>query len=92
MYSLLCRHAKFSLLPNYQMADEELSTYYKSRFSFKNSPSSKYRRPFERLKRRKTSLLLLVLLGASTAVTLGVFTPAISGNVSINHTVIFPSR
>ncbi|KAI4338697.1 hypothetical protein MLD38_023723 [Melastoma candidum] len=78
MYSLLCRHAKFSLLPNYQMADEELSTYHKSRFSCKNSPSSKVRRSFDRQKRRKTSLLLLVLLGASTIATLGVFTPAIS--------------
>ncbi|KAF8753611.1 hypothetical protein HU200_011580 [Digitaria exilis] len=28
LYSLLCRHAKFSLLPNQQAADEELSTYY----------------------------------------------------------------
>jgi len=27
LYSLLCRHAKISLLPNGQVADEELSTY-----------------------------------------------------------------
>ncbi|KAF2301758.1 hypothetical protein GH714_028917 [Hevea brasiliensis] len=27
LYSLLCRHAKFSLLPNQQAADEELSAY-----------------------------------------------------------------
>jgi len=27
LYSLLCRHAKLSLLPNQQEADEELSTY-----------------------------------------------------------------
>ncbi|KAJ8505870.1 hypothetical protein OPV22_006756 [Ensete ventricosum] len=30
LYSLLCRHAKLSLLPNQQAADEELSTYFRN--------------------------------------------------------------
>lgn len=79
LYSLLCRHAKFGLLPNYQTADEEISTYHSPNYSLRRTPSSRFRRSIERLKRRKTLLLLLILFGASLGVTLGALTPAISG-------------
>ncbi|XP_030530236.1 potassium transporter 3 [Rhodamnia argentea] len=78
LYSLLCRHAKFGLLPNYQTADEEISTYHSPNYSLRGTTSSRFRRSIERLKRRKTLLLLLILFGASLGVTLGALTPAIS--------------
>lgn len=77
LYSLLCRHAKFSLLPNQQAADEELSSY-------RYGPSAQYaaslpfRRFLEKHKRLRTILLLVVLLGACMVIGDGVITPAIS--------------
>ncbi|XP_022739220.1 potassium transporter 4-like isoform X3 [Durio zibethinus] len=76
LYSLLCRHAKFSLLPNQQAADEELSAY-------KYGPStqaigSPFKRFLEKHKRLRTALLVVVLFGASMVIGDGVLTPAIS--------------
>lgn len=82
LYSLLCRHAKFSLLPNQQAADEELSAY-------KYGPSSQVvastplKRFLEKHKRLRTALLVVVLLGASMVIGDGVLTPAISGTVLV---------
>lgn len=76
LYSLLCRHAKFSLLPNQQAADEELSSY-KYGPSQPSSPSP-LKRFLEKHKKLRTSLLIVVLLGASMVVVDGVITPAIS--------------
>ncbi|PKI56888.1 hypothetical protein CRG98_022717 [Punica granatum] len=79
VYSLLCRQAKFSLLPNYQAADEEISTYQNPQNCLtRTTPRSK--RSTELLKKRKTVLLLLVLFSASMVVSSAVLTPAISGN------------
>lgn len=80
MYALLCRHARFSLLPNQQAADEEISTYYGSGDATRNLPSSAFKSLIERNKRSKTALLILVLVGTSMVITIGVLTPAISGN------------
>lgn len=77
LYSLLCRHAKFSLLPNQQAADEELSAY-------KYGPSAQYaavlpfKRFLEKHKKSRTVLLLVVLMGACMVIGDGVITPAIS--------------
>lgn len=77
LYSLLCRHAKFSLLPNQQAADEELSAY-------KYGPStpvvtaSPLKRFLEKHKRLRTALLVVVLFGACMVIGDGVLTPAIS--------------
>nr|XP_043623787.1 potassium transporter 4 [Erigeron canadensis] len=76
LYSLLCRHAKFSLLPNQQAADEELSSY-KYGPSQPSSPSP-LKRFLEKHKKLRTSLLIVVLLGASMVIGDGVITPAIS--------------
>ncbi|KAL9229376.1 hypothetical protein vseg_004848 [Gypsophila vaccaria] len=77
LYSLLCRHAKFSLLPNQQAADEELSTYkYGQSGSF--AATSPLKRFLEKHKKLRTALLLLVLVGASMVIGDGVLTPAIS--------------
>lgn len=78
LYSLLCRHGKFGLLPNYQTADEEISTYGNAKISLRSTPSSRFRGSIDRLKRRKTLLLLLVLFGASLGMTFGALAPAIS--------------
>ncbi|KAF8103752.1 hypothetical protein N665_0185s0026 [Sinapis alba] len=75
LYSLLCRHAKLSLLPNQQAADEELSAYNKSTDTGTSSP---FKRIFEKHKRLRTVLLLLVLSAAAMVIGNGVFAPAIS--------------
>ncbi|XVF59930.1 hypothetical protein PTKIN_Ptkin08bG0001100 [Pterospermum kingtungense] len=76
LYSLLCRHAKFSLLPNQQAADEELSAYKYGPSA--QSTSSPLKRFLEKHKRLRTALLVVVLFGASMVIGDGVLTPAIS--------------
>lgn len=80
MYSLLCRHGKFSLLPNQQAADEELSAY-KYGPSSQAVASSPLKRFLERHKKLRTALLIVVLFGASMVIGDGVLTPSISGGV-----------
>ncbi|KAK4282171.1 hypothetical protein QN277_013579 [Acacia crassicarpa] len=77
LYSLLCRHAKFNLLPNQQAADEELSSY-KYGPSSQVVASSPLKRFLERHKRLRTALLVVVLFGACMVIGDGVLTPAIS--------------
>ncbi|WRX19355.1 Potassium transporter - like 10 [Theobroma cacao] len=83
LYSLLCRHAKFSLLPNHQAADEELSTYHVLRYSSRNLQSSSAKKFAERHKKLKTALLLLVLFGTCLVICVGFLTPAMSVRSSI---------
>ncbi|KAL5226879.1 hypothetical protein ABZP36_015144 [Zizania latifolia] len=78
LYSLLCRHAKLSLLPNQQAADEELSTYYRNGFAPRHGSLPWLRRFLEKEKKAKTMLLLIVLCGASMVIGDGILTPAIS--------------
>ncbi|KAF7801932.1 potassium transporter 4 [Senna tora] len=77
LYTLLCRHAKFNLLPNQQAADEELSSYKQGTSSNASAPSS-LKRFLEKHRRLRTILLLVVLFGASMLIGDGVLTPAIS--------------
>ncbi|XP_011024763.1 PREDICTED: potassium transporter 4 isoform X2 [Populus euphratica] len=77
LYSLLCRHAKLSLLPNQQAADEELSSY-KCGPSTQAMTSSPLKRFLEKHRRLRTALLIVVLFGASMVIGDGVLTPAIS--------------
>ncbi len=83
LYSLLCRHAKFCLLPNQQAADEELSTYHGEGRSNRSAPPSAFKKFVERRKKVKTALLLVVLFCASMVITMGVLTPAISSKLLI---------
>lgn len=83
LYSLLCRNAKFSLLPNYQAADEELLMYHYQGFSNRSIPSSIIRRFVERHKSAKTGLLVVALFGACMVISVGVLTPAISGKCNL---------
>ncbi|KAK4752034.1 hypothetical protein SAY87_020832 [Trapa incisa] len=77
LYSLLCRHGKFSLLPNQQAADEELSAY-KYGPSSEVAASSPLKRFLERHKKLRSVLLIVVLFGASMVIGDGVLTPSIS--------------
>ncbi|MCL7022458.1 hypothetical protein MKW94_005235, partial [Papaver nudicaule] len=76
LYSLLCRHARLSLLPNQQAADEELTAYkYGPSTQIASSPMKRF---FEKHKRLRTALLIVVLCGACMVIGDGVLTPAIS--------------
>lgn len=81
LYSLLCRHAKFNLLPNQQAADEELSSYKYGPSSPQMVASSPLKMFLEKHKRSRTALLVVVLFGASMVIGDGVLSPAISGKV-----------
>ncbi|XP_076960133.1 potassium transporter 4-like [Bidens hawaiensis] len=78
LYSLLCRHAKFSLLPNQQAADEEISSYKYGPSQPQSSSSPQLKRFLEKHKKLRTSLLIVVLFGASMVIGDGIITPAIS--------------
>ncbi|XP_059449627.1 potassium transporter 4 [Corylus avellana] len=91
LYSLLCRHAKFSLLPNQQAADEELSAY-KYGPSSQVVASSPLKRFLEKHKRLRTALLLVVLLGACMVIGDGVLTPAISVLSSVSGLQVTESK
>lgn len=82
LYSLLCRHAKFSLLPNQQAADEELSAYKYGPSSSQAVASSPLKRFLEKHKLLRTALLVVVLFGACMVIGDGVLTPAISGSMA----------
>ncbi|KAL7161817.1 hypothetical protein ACSBR2_042313 [Camellia fascicularis] len=77
LYSMLCRHAKLSLLPNQQAADEELSAYRYGP-SRQGSLSLPLKRFLEKHKKLRTTLLIVVLLGACMVIGDGVITPTIS--------------
>lgn len=84
LYSLICRHAKLSLLPNRQAADEALSTYILEHPPEKKN-SSGIKTYLERHKGFHTALLIVVLLGTCMVIGDGLLTPAISGNLFQVH-------
>lgn len=81
LYSLLCRHAKLSLILNQQTADAELSTY-----KLEQPPETPrglwVRKLLEKYEILRHGLLIIVLLGTCMVIGDGVLTPAISGNRS----------
>ncbi|CAE6101940.1 unnamed protein product [Arabidopsis arenosa] len=81
LYSLLCRHARISSLPNFQLADEDLSEY--KRTSGENLRSLKVpgwslKNTLEKHKFLQNMLLVLALIGTCMVIGDGVLTPAIS--------------
>ncbi|CAJ1940077.1 unnamed protein product [Sphenostylis stenocarpa] len=80
LYSLLCRHAKVGLLPNCQLADEELSEYKKHScgVTAERSLASSLKSLLERHKVLQRILLVLALLGTCMVIGVGVLKPAIS--------------
>jgi KUP system potassium uptake protein len=78
LYSLICRHANVSLLPNRQVADEELSTY-KLDCTPEAARGSRVKDWLEKHKKLHTALLIMVMIGTCMVIGDGVLTPAISG-------------
>ncbi|XP_047153929.1 potassium transporter 6-like [Vigna umbellata] len=80
LYSLLCRHARVSSLPNCQVADEELSEYKKdSRGAApERSFALRLKSTFERHRVLQRVLLVLALIGTCMVIGDGILTPAIS--------------
>ncbi|XP_050373890.1 potassium transporter 5-like isoform X2 [Argentina anserina] len=78
MYSLICRYAKVSLIPNNQPEDRELSNYKLDK------PSSELKRSQAIKKRLETSrlaqyvLFVITITGTSMVIGDGVLTPCIS--------------
>lgn len=77
LYSLLCRHAKISTIPNQHKTDEDLTTYSRQTYE-ENSLAAKIKRWLETRAYKRNCLLILVLLGTCTAIGDGILTPAIS--------------
>ncbi|RWW31217.1 hypothetical protein BHE74_00003269 [Ensete ventricosum] len=77
LYSLICRHANVSLLPNRQVADEDLSTY-KYEHPPETTNRSRIKIWLEKHKSLHVALLILVMLGTCMVIGDGVLTPAIS--------------
>ncbi|KAM7258797.1 hypothetical protein ACFE04_014538 [Oxalis oulophora] len=77
LYSLLCRHARLSILPNQQPSDEKLSAYAIDE-SPDTSQSTYLKSFFEKNPKSRKVLLIFVLLGTCMAIGDGVLTPAIS--------------
>ncbi|KAH6834411.1 Potassium transporter family protein [Perilla frutescens var. hirtella] len=79
LYSLLCRHARVSTLPNGQLADEDLYEYKKQwAVSTNNGLGLRLRSALERHRVLQKILLTLSLLGACMVIGDGILTPAIS--------------
>lgn len=77
LYSLICRHANVSLLPNKQVVDEELSTYVLE-CPPETKNGSRVKTWLEKHKNLHTALLGVVMLGTCMVIGDGVLTPAIS--------------
>ncbi|GFQ06770.1 potassium transporter 8 [Phtheirospermum japonicum] len=80
LYSLLCRHAKVSILPNGQLADEDLYEYNKDGITSGNNKGfgKKLRSTLEKHRLLQKMLLILALIGTCMVIGDGVLTPAIS--------------
>ncbi|GLJ15961.1 hypothetical protein SUGI_0263960 [Cryptomeria japonica] len=78
LYSLLCRHAKLSLMHNHQPSDEQLSTYKLESPPRDTFQSSAIKSFFEKHRRARLFLLMVVLLGTCMVIGDGVLTPTIS--------------
>ncbi|KAJ0985446.1 hypothetical protein J5N97_003802 [Dioscorea zingiberensis] len=78
LYSLICRHANVSLLPNRQAADEELSTYRSESSVEMKKSCSMIKIWLENHKKMHTALLIVVMLGTCMVIGDGVLIPAIS--------------
>ncbi|TXG48998.1 hypothetical protein EZV62_024873 [Acer yangbiense] len=78
LYSLICRYAKVSFIPNDQPEDRELSNY---RLDTPNSQLRRAQKIKEKLETSKTAkiiLFLVTILGTSMVIGDGVLTPCIS--------------
>ncbi|KAF9606936.1 hypothetical protein IFM89_030234 [Coptis chinensis] len=79
LYSLLCRHAKISFMPNCQVADEELSAYKKDHIGPPDmNIGLRLKSKLEKHRVLQKMLLILALIGTCMVIGDGVLTPAVS--------------
>ncbi|CAI8594458.1 unnamed protein product [Vicia faba] len=80
LYSLLCRHARVSLMPNTQLADEDLTQYTMDGTAAvnKRNVGSSLKSLLEKHRVLQRVLLVLALIGTCMVIGDGVLTPAIS--------------
>ncbi|XP_039130494.1 potassium transporter 7-like [Dioscorea cayenensis subsp. rotundata] len=78
LYSLICRHAKASLLPNQLPSDARISSFRLKVPSAELERSLKIKERLEASITLKKLLLMLVLFGTSMVIADGVVTPAMS--------------
>ncbi|KAI8027528.1 Potassium transporter 7 [Camellia lanceoleosa] len=78
LYSLICRHAKVSLLPNQLPSDAHISSFRLKVPSPELERSLKIKERLETSSTLKKLLLMLVLAGTSMVIADGVVTPAMS--------------
>lgn len=79
LYSLICRYAKVSLIPNEQPEDREVSNYKLDMPSDQLRRAQKIKQKLESSKTAKVILLIVTILGTSMVIGDGVLTPCISG-------------
>lgn len=82
LYSLICRHAKVSLLPNQLPSDARISSFRLKVPSPELERSLKIKERLESSLTLKKVILILVLAGTSMVIADGVVTPAMSGILS----------
>ncbi|KAB1201690.1 Potassium transporter 5 [Morella rubra] len=78
LYSLICRYAKVSLVPNQQPEDRELSNYRLETPSSQLKRAYKIREKLENSKTAQALLFLVTIMGTSMVIGDGVLTPSIS--------------
>ncbi|KAK7294485.1 hypothetical protein RJT34_17374 [Clitoria ternatea] len=77
LYSLICRHAKVSLIPNQQPEDMQLSNYTLETPS-KLKGIKNLKQKLENSYFARVMLILITMLGTSMVIGDGIFTPAMS--------------
>ncbi|PIA55208.1 hypothetical protein AQUCO_00800141v1 [Aquilegia coerulea] len=84
LYSLICRHARVSLLPNQLPSDTRISSFRLKVPSPELERSLKIKERLETSLTLKKLLLMLVLVGTSMVIADGVVTPAMSVMSAVN--------
>lgn len=79
LYSLICRYARVSLIPNHQAEDRELSNYRLDTPSNQLRRAQKIKEKLENSKAAQLVLFVVTILGTSMVIGDGVLTPCISG-------------
>lgn len=93
LYTLLCRHARVSTLPNGQLADEELYEYRKDEIPTDNKGyGMKLKSTLEKNKVLQRVLLILTLIGTCMVIGDGVLTPAINVFSAVSGLELFMSK
>ncbi|KAF2289210.1 hypothetical protein GH714_029437 [Hevea brasiliensis] len=78
LYSLICRHAKVSLIPNQQAEDKEVSTYKLDLPNRRTKMASAVKSSIESSHVIKYFILFTTMLGVSMVIGDGILTPCIS--------------